>query len=1619
MVLGILIFFFCASVFANNTTVIASATAEGAKLAKIYTPPLKAPVQETVYVCYRLDLSSQGGGFVAIDSAKATQKQFVQEATSLNIFAQDSLNKRFKQWTVTSGTCTIKDATKDTTTVTMGHEDCKIKATFVDGTTYPITTVSTQYTLEKNIFSKNTVTGISHVRFFLVAPATGNYTINVSFFALNETMVFTEYTSNEYRYVNKSAVNFNGTTSNTISLNKGDTAFVSVRGKNNKTDNVPFQINYSTTTYTLTLTNDGNGTTQPTTSKSVGAGSRASIEATAAKGYRFSKWEVTSGNPTILDPFIPTTLATINSNTAIKATFQKSEIYTLSKTDQTFSAHDNYFNESNASEVRFTWTPPDTGHYAIYISSIDPVQGTVASYGDDSSFHAVKNQLNFNGSGSILFDGNKGHPVYLDFKDNNSYSSNRFTARIVPATLLNIVTDEKGSSYPLGKKYISPYYPYSINAWPYGGYVFDSWEKISGDYTIADSKKNNTKITTSDTVCNIRASFVFDLSTQLNLEITDLDLGNLPNICTQISVTDQNNRTINALNSKNFILFEDGTPLPTQVSSVRNISGISTVLVVDASSSMGINNRMSKAKDAIRNFINEMGPYDRTAIVSFAGNDTTTVHQKMTSDKNSLLNAVNSIKADGNTNIRTGAYVGIQQISGETNPSAVIIFSDGENNRDVKTLNEVVTASKEQHTTIYSIALETSAEGELLNLSNSTGGTFTHASDASELAGIYAEIRDNIQSKYIVCYQTPDTVKNGDTHKVDIRVSLSGREASDSTEWKESFLPPEIRLTEETWDKINNPQLENVEIPLQFYITNSGAITSANVHLHTSSLTNTIFEAFPLTHLQDSLWQYTVPANKATFPGIDFYVTATDSNGLLGKSPQIPSPSKEPYTIAINNTAPQISFISATCNSDGFKKISYKVFDSDGISKILFYYKDAKASIFNEAKMVKESGSDSTWFLNVSADAEVSTGLNFYVRAIDSNGVSSRWEKEGYLTSDACISFTTPKDMPDTITIVSNDNTDSITRNTESLRLLVVTEDFSEDSDTIFASLSCKVSGDIEASIKLVETKNGFYEGVLLKDEHLPKRDDGTISCAGKDTLIAEYHDFLFGTIVYDSVYIDNFVPITYQFLDLQNNEVLDSVKTSADIDFRIRVTADDEKIHRIDTVNIILFTDAGDQLQVTAVETDTNSAIFDYIGKFTFVQDSSELATDRLDGILDLQKQINRIKIQAQVLDDTSSITSRDSLIIISNYVPADSVEIYDKDLDGKADSIRIHFKKVNVQNIVSVDTLFWNGSRQEWRSIDQDDFTISNDSSWIEAVLEEPFGYGLTKVLPDEPPYLKFQKSSTNFAQKIFISDKVGAVPVKAEKRPGETPIDDYLSNDVSIPPDTLQITLSEKIVSTSDKKPWNKLFRYSESCEDSTSEPITLETEPIVDPSGTIWELVLNNFTIPAGSCIRFDPAAAYVDMHRNCLGRGGVEILGKNSTLYIYDVKPNPAITGIGSKAEWIPPDGKQFEPVPDTISTVQVYSMSPYKASIYIYDATGQFISHFSQEFGYNGEMSDTLRSDKKNGPKIGFLYWNQHSDDDRKVGTGVFIWKIKFKFDDGYSETYTLKTGIRRKSVKE
>jgi len=183
---------------------------------------------------------------------------------------------------------------------------------------------------------------------------------------------------------------------------------------------------------------------------------------------------------------------------------------------------------------------------------------------------------------------------------------------------------------------------------------------------------------------------------------------------------------------------------------------ISACLVFDRTGSMA-GQKLISAKAAASTFVDLMQtPCDEAALVSFSVDVTTDV--PMTNAKMPLKNAINDLKAAGNTALWDAAHAGITHLAAFARNSckAVILITDGGENssrsyvfRNVRehALNEKITG----FTIGFGLAQGSRAEDSLRVLADLSGGRYYRAPNPEDLEAIFASMRKDIKDSFQEC----------------------------------------------------------------------------------------------------------------------------------------------------------------------------------------------------------------------------------------------------------------------------------------------------------------------------------------------------------------------------------------------------------------------------------------------------------------------------------------------------------------------------------------------------------------------------------------------------------------------------------------------------------------------------------------------------------------------------------------------------------------------------------------------------------------------------------------------------------------------------------------------------
>ncbi len=273
-------------------------------------------------------------------------------------------------------------------------------------------------------------------------------------------------------------------------------------------------------------------------------------------------------------------------------------------------------------------------------------------------------------------------------------------------------------------------------------------------------------------------------------EIAQVNTGKYPDVTVYVQVVDAAGQPVGGLTQGQFSLTEDGAPVEIVSFSLGGRASIATVLTIDHSSSMGVESKLTGAKEAARTFVDEMRGQDQVAVVAFDSKVATV--QPFTSDKVTLRRAIDGIELGNCTAWYDGIYDSVSLITPLQGRRSVVLLSDGIDCREDPerrqlglgsrhTLDEAIAAARKAEIPVYAIGLgaqistEVGLEGydeaKLSRSARESGGKYFHSPGAAELKALYRQLSEEMQKEYVVTYRSPRPHYDGTRRNIGVTVS--------------------------------------------------------------------------------------------------------------------------------------------------------------------------------------------------------------------------------------------------------------------------------------------------------------------------------------------------------------------------------------------------------------------------------------------------------------------------------------------------------------------------------------------------------------------------------------------------------------------------------------------------------------------------------------------------------------------------------------------------------------------------------------------------------------------------------------------------------------------------------
>jgi Ca-activated chloride channel homolog len=244
-----------------------------------------------------------------------------------------------------------------------------------------------------------------------------------------------------------------------------------------------------------------------------------------------------------------------------------------------------------------------------------------------------------------------------------------------------------------------------------------------------------------------------------------------------VTITDLMNRPVTGLEKANFKVFEGK-----ELQDVRYFSGedipVSVGVIFDTSGSMS--SKIERAREAITQFLKTANPQDEFFMIAFS--DRPQELGNFTSSVEDIEGRLLYTAPKGRTALLDAIYLGIEKMKqAKYKKKALLIISDGGDNRSRYTEGEIKNLVKEADVLIYAIGIydqyfQTDEERlgpQLLDdIAQISGGQAFTVENPNDLEDIATKIGIELRNQYVLGYRPKNLARDAKWHKVKVKLVL-------------------------------------------------------------------------------------------------------------------------------------------------------------------------------------------------------------------------------------------------------------------------------------------------------------------------------------------------------------------------------------------------------------------------------------------------------------------------------------------------------------------------------------------------------------------------------------------------------------------------------------------------------------------------------------------------------------------------------------------------------------------------------------------------------------------------------------------------------------------------------
>lgn len=251
---------------------------------------------------------------------------------------------------------------------------------------------------------------------------------------------------------------------------------------------------------------------------------------------------------------------------------------------------------------------------------------------------------------------------------------------------------------------------------------------------------------------------------------------NVDMVLVPVTVTDPLNRLVTGLEQEDFKVFENNGEQHIKSFAAED-APVSIGIIFDLSGSM--NSKLIRAKESILQFIKTANPQDEFFVIGF--NDRPELIEDFTGSVEDIQARLATVRSGHRTALLDAIYYGVAKMKDARHErKALLVVSDGGDNRSRYTEGEVKSQVRESDVEIYSIGIfdpyaatpeERSGPLLLNELCEETGGRMFRVDDLSEMSDIAEKISTELRNQYVIGYTPRELRRDGKWRKVKVKLN--------------------------------------------------------------------------------------------------------------------------------------------------------------------------------------------------------------------------------------------------------------------------------------------------------------------------------------------------------------------------------------------------------------------------------------------------------------------------------------------------------------------------------------------------------------------------------------------------------------------------------------------------------------------------------------------------------------------------------------------------------------------------------------------------------------------------------------------------------------------------------